>query len=114
MERLSMTAETLQNITRCLFEKKSRVSLLRAFRTASFSQYGEDLFFVRMMPTKDDGFYVDVGAAHPIANYYTYRVYLKGWRESQSNPIQSSSPHTAVCGRATFFVIRGLALSQES
>ena len=49
-------------------------------RSASFSQFAEDIFASKLMNFGENGFYVDVGAAYPILNSNTYRFYLKGWR----------------------------------
>ena len=46
----------------------------------SFSQEGEDRLLGRMLETKRLGFYVDVGAHHPIRFSNTYMFYLRGWR----------------------------------
>lgn len=46
----------------------------------SFSQEGEDLILERFLENKKAGFYVDVGAHHPMRFSNTYRLYLSGWR----------------------------------
>lgn len=46
----------------------------------AFSQEGEDLILARIFENKPDGFYVDVGAHHPIRYSNTYLFYLHGWR----------------------------------
>ena len=44
-----------------------------------FSQYGEDaLLFIGAKPSRR-GFYVDIGAYHPIEGSNTYKLYLRGW-----------------------------------
>lgn len=48
--------------------------------TGFFSQDGEDLLLQKMLEGKKKGFYVDVGAAHPIRASNTYRLYQQGWR----------------------------------
>jgi FkbM family methyltransferase len=45
-----------------------------------FSQDGEDLILDRLMCGKQSGFYVDVGAHHPVRFSNTYLFYLRGWR----------------------------------
>jgi FkbM family methyltransferase len=49
-------------------------------RQESYAQEGEDLVLARIFATKTDGFYVDVGAHHPIRFSNTYLLYCKGWR----------------------------------
>jgi FkbM family methyltransferase len=63
---------------------------LRAIRNAvrdpdfrpnrSYGQNGEDLVLDRMLERKKLGFYVDVGAHHPVRFSNTYLFYRRGWR----------------------------------
>lgn len=43
------------------------------------SQTGEDLIIESLLPQKRDGFYVDIGANHPIKFNNTFLFYNKGW-----------------------------------
>ncbi|MBV8254379.1 MAG: FkbM family methyltransferase [Chitinophaga sp.] len=45
----------------------------------SFAQEGEDMILRRFVGKKTDGFFVDIGAHHPIRFSNTYRFYLDGW-----------------------------------
>lgn len=49
-----------------------------------FSQGGEDAIlygiFNKKISRREEGFYVDIGAYHPITHSNTYLFYLKGWR----------------------------------
>lgn len=45
-----------------------------------YSQEGEDLLAARLFDEKADGFYVDIGAHHPIRHSNTYLLYRRGWR----------------------------------
>jgi FkbM family methyltransferase len=45
----------------------------------SYSQEGEDLILRRIFEGKEKGFYVDVGAYHPIKFSNTYIFYYLGW-----------------------------------
>jgi FkbM family methyltransferase len=54
------------------------VSVLRHVRSISFSFYSEDAILYHMKP-RHQGFYVDVGAFHPVHMSNTYKLYLKGW-----------------------------------
>lgn len=51
-----------------------------AYRKESYSQEGEDLVLARFLEQGKAGFYVDVGAHHPIRYSNTYGLYRKGWR----------------------------------
>lgn len=46
----------------------------------SFSQEGEDLILARFFEHREIGFYVDVGAHHPIRFSNTYLLYRRGWK----------------------------------
>lgn len=46
----------------------------------SFSQEGEDRILDRVFEEKTNGFYVDVGAHHPVHLSNTYYFYCRGWR----------------------------------
>ena len=48
-------------------------------RINTFSQEGEDLILDRWFKNRSKGFYVDIGAFHPIIFSNTYKFYLKGW-----------------------------------
>lgn len=44
-----------------------------------YSQEGEDILLQRIFASKNNGFYVDVGAHHPMRFSNTYLLYKKGW-----------------------------------
>lgn len=43
------------------------------------SQCGEDLIIESLIPFKKNGFYIDIGANHPIKYSNTFLFYQKGW-----------------------------------
>ena len=45
-----------------------------------YSQEGEDLIVARLFEGKSDGFFVDVGAHHPVRHSNTYLLYRRWWR----------------------------------
>ena len=45
----------------------------------TYSQNGEDVIIQRLT-SKEQGFFVDIGAHHPTRFSNTYLLYLKGWR----------------------------------
>lgn len=51
-----------------------------------FSQEGEDVLLERIFEGKRDGFFVDVGAHHPMRFSNTYNSYLRGWRGINIDP----------------------------
>jgi len=53
---------------------------LRCTWPHSFAQEGEDLILSRFIGEKKGGFYVDVGAHHPVRYSNTYLFYLRGWQ----------------------------------
>lgn len=50
-----------------------------------YGQDGEDLILDRMLERQADGFYVDVGAHHPVRSSNTYLFYRRGWRDININ-----------------------------
>lgn len=46
----------------------------------SYSQEGEDIILRRLFANQAEGFYVDIGAHHPVRFSNTYYLYLRGWR----------------------------------
>ncbi len=45
----------------------------------SYAQNGEDILLRRAFGDRDNGYYIDVGAAHPIGDSVTKLFYDKGW-----------------------------------
>ena len=56
-----------------------RIKILSSYATKSYSQEGEDMILRRIFEHKADGFYVDVGAHHPVRFSNTYLFYKQGW-----------------------------------
>jgi FkbM family methyltransferase len=54
-----------------------------------FSQEGEDILLERILPDPT-GFYIDVGAHHPIRFSNTYLFYQKGWQGVNFDPLPGS------------------------
>ena len=50
------------------------------FAKIGYSQEGEDIVIDRFLNYKKSGFFIDIGAHHPIYLSNTYRFYLRGWR----------------------------------
>lgn len=50
------------------------------YKNDSYSQEGEDLIVFRLLDAKRKGFFVDIGAHHPIRFSNTYMFYKLGWR----------------------------------
>lgn len=46
----------------------------------SFSQEGEDIVIDRLLDYKQKGFYIDLGAHHPIRFSNTLKFYVRGWK----------------------------------
>lgn len=53
--------------------------LLNRHGKISYSQEGEDLILARIFEGQRQGFYIDVGAHHPLRFSNTYLLYLNGW-----------------------------------
>jgi FkbM family methyltransferase len=67
-----------KTVWRYLGQKRQR--WFNDYGRQSYSQEGEDMIIERFLENRSDGFYVDVGAHHPIKFSNTYRLYRRGWR----------------------------------
>jgi FkbM family methyltransferase len=56
------------------------------FAHRSYSQEGEDMILRRVFDGRKDGFYVDVGAHHPMRFSNTFYFYRLGWRGINIEP----------------------------
>ena len=64
---------TIDNIKKRIFKT------LWPFGSLCYSQEGEDMILGKIFSGQKHGFYVDVGAHHPLRFSNTYLFYLKGW-----------------------------------
>lgn len=55
----------------------------------SYAQNREDIILSAFFPDLEKGFYVDVGANHPVSDSVTKLFYDKGWRGINIEPIKS-------------------------
>jgi FkbM family methyltransferase len=46
----------------------------------SYAQNMEDVLLARLFPERTDGFYMDVGGGHAVADNVTFHAYERGWR----------------------------------
>lgn len=46
----------------------------------SYAQCLEDFHLDRVLGARQNGFYVDIGGGHPVADNVSFHFYLKGWR----------------------------------
>lgn len=60
------------------------------FSFKSYSQEGEDMILRRLFEKEQTGFYVDVGAHHPMRFSNTYYFYKKGWKGINIDAMPSS------------------------
>lgn len=56
-------------------------------RMISYSQNSEDVLLRRLYPEKTDGYYIDVGAHHPLHDSVTRYFYDRGWHGINIEPI---------------------------
>lgn len=62
----------------------------------SYAQRFEDFYLLRCFGDRADGFYIDIGAGHPVADNVSFAFYLQGWRGITAEP----NPHLARLSRA--------------
>lgn len=83
MENMSTTTSQYlkQFLGRQTFVKVKKVmDVLLTYKKSTYSQFGEDRFLQEHFKSKQNGFFVDVGAYHPRQFSNTYLLYKKGWR----------------------------------
>jgi FkbM family methyltransferase len=54
----------------------------------SYSQFGEDITAANLFRNLDSGFYVDVGAHHPLRHSNTAIFHIRGWQGVTVEPMQ--------------------------
>jgi len=59
--------------------KKLKRKYLDNYSIKIYSQDGEDIILKEFFSGKEKGFYVDIGAHHPLRLSNTYLFYKKGW-----------------------------------
>ena len=64
----------IQSVTNKIFRRDPKMNA-----NLCYSQNGEDLILNRFLENKEKGFFIDVGAHHPIRFSNTYLFYKKGW-----------------------------------
>jgi FkbM family methyltransferase len=73
--------------------KKFLIKILEYFRyKKSYSQDGEDVVFMSLIEQKKQykGYFVDVGAHHPVRFSNTWALYKRGWRGINIDPTPGS------------------------
>ena len=95
---------------------RQRANLAAAARRSrpTFSHYGEDVLFDRLMHPGRHGTYVDVGANHPVNGSNTFALYLRGWDglAIDPNPIFASEYKSR--RKRDTYLTEGVASSAES
>jgi FkbM family methyltransferase len=70
----------LKKVLKRLAPRKVRERLDPPHARLSYSQEGEDLILARIFEGQYEGFYVDIGAHHPLKFSNTHIFYMRGWR----------------------------------
>lgn len=63
-----------------MFSKLVKKLFHPPFSHLSYAQEGEDMILKVIFEDIETGFYVDVGALHPVRFSSTYHFYMKGWQ----------------------------------
>lgn len=69
------------------YSTRVKLAQLAEFANISFAQEGEDLLFLSALEPCAPGFYVDIGAHHPLRYSNTHLLYLRGWRGINVDPL---------------------------
>lgn len=102
------------------------IRMIDPYGRASYGQEGEDLLLERIFGGQKQGFYVDVGAHHPLRFSNTYLLYQRGWcginidampgsmaafRRLRPRDISIESGVALEDGQLTYYVFREKALN---
>ncbi|MCC7348120.1 MAG: FkbM family methyltransferase [Variibacter sp.] len=52
----------------------------------SYAQRFEDLYLLRCFGAQERGFYIDIGAGHPVIDSVSFAFYLRGWHGITAEP----------------------------
>jgi FkbM family methyltransferase len=92
----------------------------------SYAQHGEDVVIWRALQHVPDGYYLDVGAAHPSTDSVTRALYERGWRgihveamseyaaalrDARAGDVVVEAAAGAEPGQAFFYAVPGTGLS---
>jgi FkbM family methyltransferase len=58
----------------------------------SYAQNMEDVVLARLFADRPDGFYIDIGGGHAVADNVTFHFYLAGWRGIVVEPQEALGP----------------------
>ena len=81
------------------------------YGTISFSQFGEDMILRNFFLGKTNGFYIDIGAHHPIRYSNTWYFYKLGWSGINIDPLPDIQEEFEKVRPRDLFL--GLGLSDE-
>lgn len=88
-------------------------SVLKA-SSPSYSQYGEDIVFDRLMKPGRTGTYVDVGANHPVSGSNTFRLYNRGWKGIAIDPNPQFAADFRKYRPRDHYLTEGVSLAEEN
>ena len=86
---------TLRDLGIFITQNKQFKSILKLFpNQVSWSQFGEDIQVIDLFRNTvlgcQPGFFIDIGAFHPVSLSNTFALYLQGWRGINIDAIQES------------------------
>lgn len=87
--------------------------LTHGFRRGAYGQWAEDLLIGGLVPERH-GFYVDVGAFHPMHYSNTYLLYKRGWHGVAVDPNASAGTLFRLHRPRDTFVHAGVGATRES
>ena len=97
-------------------------------RQISYAQRYEDMHLLRAFGGQQNGFYIDIGAGHPVYDNVSFAFYLRGWRSvtGRAQPLARATkrggaaaryPHPVArrgrAGRSDLLSRRGLSRSVD-
>lgn len=77
---LSSAVQAVRYVARSVFHRLRVAIQWDRHQRVSWSQEGEDIILARLFEGQRHGFYVDIGAHHPLRFSNTHLFYRRGWR----------------------------------
>ncbi len=79
------------------------------YGTLSFSQFGEDMILRSFFLGRSSGFYIDIGAHHPIRYSNTWYFYKEGWSGINIDPLPGIKDQFEKLRSRDLFLATGLS-----
>jgi len=96
-----------------LFKESTNVEPFISPALGSFSQFNEDLLIDLLYSSKNNGFYIDIGANDPSFNSNTKRFYDRGWSGINVEPGEDAFKKLQACRSRDINLNKGVGPAKD-